>query len=297
MLDLRSLRKESRILQESSERFGFPPLHWQDIEALRDKKRTNTMFVLGSGSSINSFRERDWEIIRTGASFGINHWTLHSFVPDAYVVEPVHESRINPIQLREPSKVDHLIHLSFLGRPDVIEMNPMVIGLRPRTEFEANQLKQLPESLRANLRIYSRINPFTRVIQNLAGDLGALLRGVAATRNGVVVPDTGASVARLVTLGIVTGFAKIVLVGVDLTTEYFWQQAGARLGKKEFRSFDQPMEGRVHETMQTINRPFAIADFLQSVSKVSRIFGSEISTFKQSDPLSSILRSEYRAQG
>jgi hypothetical protein len=53
-------------------------------EVKRDHKKSDTIFVLGSGESINDIPKKDWDHIAKYDSFGLNWWPLHWFVPTFY---------------------------------------------------------------------------------------------------------------------------------------------------------------------------------------------------------------------
>ena len=47
-------------------------------------KTSDTIFILGSGESINNVTPQQWQHIRQHDSFGLNFWPLHSFTPTYY---------------------------------------------------------------------------------------------------------------------------------------------------------------------------------------------------------------------
>ena len=63
---------------------GLQPLASLDLPRF---KRSDTLVVLGSGSSINRLDERALSFIRSNDSLGFNFWLLHDLVPTYYMVE------------------------------------------------------------------------------------------------------------------------------------------------------------------------------------------------------------------
>ncbi|MCL2825571.1 MAG: hypothetical protein FWD57_16385, partial [Polyangiaceae bacterium] len=57
------------------------------LSDLARKKNSDTVFILGSGSSINAISEDRWRGIRRHDSFGFNFWLLHRHVPTLYATE------------------------------------------------------------------------------------------------------------------------------------------------------------------------------------------------------------------
>src|SRR5262249_36622754 len=63
---------------------GITRLSWVDLSQHR---RSETLFILGSGPSINQISEERWRFIASHDSVGVNMWLYHRFVPTFYVVE------------------------------------------------------------------------------------------------------------------------------------------------------------------------------------------------------------------
>jgi len=55
-------------------------------------KKSDTIFVLGTGASINNISESRWNSIREHDSIGMNWWPLHNFVPTYYHSEYPHKN-------------------------------------------------------------------------------------------------------------------------------------------------------------------------------------------------------------
>jgi hypothetical protein len=56
---------------------------------LRTVKRSNTLFILASGSSINKIPPARWDAIARHDSIGFNFWPIHPFIPNMFFVEPI----------------------------------------------------------------------------------------------------------------------------------------------------------------------------------------------------------------
>jgi hypothetical protein len=56
---------------------------------LRSVKRSNTLFILASGSSINKISPARWDAIARHDSIGFNFWPIHPFVPNMYFMEAI----------------------------------------------------------------------------------------------------------------------------------------------------------------------------------------------------------------
>ena len=50
-------------------------------KCLNEVKKSNTLFILGSGDSINDINNKQWEEIKQSDSLGINSWLVHKHMP------------------------------------------------------------------------------------------------------------------------------------------------------------------------------------------------------------------------
>jgi len=56
---------------------------------LRTVKRSDTLFILGSGSSVNQISSARWAVISRHDSIGFNFWPIHRFVPNIFFLETI----------------------------------------------------------------------------------------------------------------------------------------------------------------------------------------------------------------
>ena len=59
-----------------------------DLE-LSTVKRSDTLFILASGSSINKISLARWDAIARHDSIGFNFWPIHPFIPTMYFIEAI----------------------------------------------------------------------------------------------------------------------------------------------------------------------------------------------------------------
>lgn len=266
--DLQSYLRARKFLAIQTATYQFACLSFQDVEGIRGSKNSDTLFILGSGSSVNSLTDQQWEEISANVSVGVNHWTIHRFIPDIYSVETVPAWRVSEEARAKIHTNDHLSHLKHLERDEVLVSRPLIISLAPRSYFEKAQLEFLPLELAPMLRLYFRFTPVTRNLRNLPNDLRYDLRVSALSQARVVLPDSGASIVRLIALAALTGFRKVVLLGVDLSTRYFWEDGASNLYDPKLKAFDQPMRGETHETNTRNNRPFTVVEMVMAYQRL-----------------------------
>lgn len=145
---------------------------------------------------------------------------------------------------------------------------------------------------------YGRVSPFTRRRENLERDLSLGLAS-ALPRFQSVVFDSGASVVRMVGVGLALGLQRIVLTGVDLNgLEYFWENnPNYKFSARRPRPVNNQTgywSGRAtslaHETTFPGRRPFSVQVMIASLAQaLAKDFGVEMFVASQKSSLSSFL--------
>lgn len=221
----------------------------------------DTLFVLGSGASVEELLPENFREIALQRSVGINNWAVHPFVPDFFSFESVPWVGDGK---------DFPRALQLLQRREILEKSPLILVLRPSTNEGLSNLQFVPEALRKQVRLYGRVSPVTRDAHNLRSDIRSFFRYVSPRRYDLVM-DSGASVVRMVSLGILLGFRRIVLTGVDLNgSPYFWERNPSYLENLVGPAPVNNQSGGVHETTDERNRPFSVVTMLCALSDYFR---------------------------
>lgn len=247
-----------------SDSLGIPKLVANRRTLFGPEKAGPTLFILGSGSSVNQLSAKQFEEIEAGCSIGINVWAAHDFVPDCYSFE----SGGYPPSTEE---LEHRAYLTeSLRRKEVLSRNPTFIILRPSSPSDSRQFPAVPEELHHRRYLYGRANLVECDPACLRADLQAMARKFLSLGDDhAVLPDNGATVVRLIFLGAKLGFQKIVLVGVDLSdSPYFWYEEPYRSLKPELRQLFPRPEKRTHDTLDTVDRPFNTRHLVVELAKV-----------------------------
>jgi hypothetical protein len=230
---------------------------------------SEVFFVLGNGNSVNDLASEDFDTVAKHFSVGLNAWPLHPFVPSAYSFELW--TGLGRNQLEIP-------FLLALAEKKAYGASARLWLLRPKP-MEFDQLAALIRSLPGvRLGVYGRANISSPSLRSLDRDVWNSLKYLRHKHRGQVLLDDGASVVRMISLGLLQGFKKIVLVGVDLTeTPYFWYDWDFIDLHGDHRDIckRQPDEGT--DTLSTESRPFNTKDFIFSLARVAKSdFGAEI---------------------
>ena len=257
----------------------FEPESFQ--EKLKAKPKSDTFFILGSGSSINDLASGHFEEMSQSHTVGINNWGLHPFVPDIYSLDSVPWVGDGENFRRS---------LDLLHRPDIIAAQPQLLIVRLKSAVERQHLETLPEELKDGVHFYGRVTPATREVRNLEGDLSRALKILQVQHPSVVV-DSGASIVRMVGVALALGHVRIVLVGVDLNnTAYFWENNPFYDSSQVINTPVNNQKTGSHETTSMWIRPFSVVDMLGSLrDTVSKEFGVDILVASPKSELANVL--------
>ncbi|HWA99318.1 MAG TPA: hypothetical protein VG713_12535 [Pirellulales bacterium] len=171
-------------------------------------KSSDTLFVLGSGSSVCDLSPDFLRSIEAHDSLGLNFWLIHDLVPTYYFVESSHVAERNEVfnqlitlkakQYRNTYFFPHY-DLETFGRPDLLKLPPQEsenVYATIRWKLATVDPKALQYALRVWWFALRRYGPY---------------HGIS-------------SAVAAVTFGMMLGYRDIVLVGVDLSnTLYFWE--------------------------------------------------------------------------
>jgi len=192
--------------------FGLAGVATNPLAAL---KRSDTLFVLGSGASINDLGEADWARIAAADSVGFNNWHLHPFLPSLYINEPgkdlgllraelanlvrrgYGEARV-PILLKDMERYrrHELVH--------ILESMPAALWPQVSLSWDWEVHEQDRERFRWKLRWLHRL-------------------GIVHRRCFPILRKR-ASVFYIVLLALRAGYKNVVLCGIDLNNgDYFYE--------------------------------------------------------------------------
>lgn len=246
---LKDAGRDSRATDIKARLYGYQTL--KDAGSLFERADdSDTLFILGSGSSVLDLTDKNFELIKRHRSIGINMWAVHPFVPDVYSLE---YSKDEDFDSESWTGLETL-----LNREAVRKKGPAFFHLRPPVVHQLLRRYRLGSEGDSRSVMYGRLNVLGGGPINLSRDLEKL---VSAEERGLipgnVLPDNGASVVRLIFLGLRKGFRRIVLVGIDLDERpYFWHDERFTGFSLELtRQFPRP-SGAPHTTNETADRPF-----------------------------------------
>lgn len=203
-------RKYRPLYERARRRAGLPSLETFDFAAL---KRSDTLFILGSGASINRISPERWRVIAEHDSVGFNLWLFHPFVPTMYFVEGGRPGRYDDRILQAISARASHYHSVLKVVMDIgVEGPQYIYDVDPRFRSNLFAAETVPLVARSEAEL-------RRGIQFLRAT-GAFER---TDRIVSLFKHTG-TLTTMIVLGAKLGYRRLVLCGVDLTTaEYFYQ--------------------------------------------------------------------------
>lgn len=191
---------------------------------LDDYKSSDTIFILGSGASINKISDEGWKHIAEHDSFGLNKWPLHDFVPTYYMFEL-------PPGPENQEYRDWYWELLTHKNDSYSEIPVILKDISPDTYYDLESTP-VPDWLSDDLILAPSIKiPMGK--EQLDSEFENIDRlGYFNTENDIrYLYQSNASIILLILLAVKLGYESIVLCGVDLNhSKYFFD------GKQELYS-------------------------------------------------------------
>lgn len=201
-----AMATQYRRFESVRRQVGFPLLDEFDLARV---KSSDTLFLFGSGPSINRISAERWQAISRANSIGLNFWLYHPFVPTLYVTESVSYSHGNPEVCRR------LLEAMKRRAGDYRETVKIITDLyEPGPQY----VFDIDPGFRQNLYTAYDIPMPARNESEFAAGLRYLQRkGLfrAATRIRALF-KYGLSLPLLLSLGLRLGYRNIVLCGFDM---------------------------------------------------------------------------------
>lgn len=186
-------------------------------ESFASYKTSDTLFILGSGSSINKIPEERWAKIKQSDSFGFNFWLFHEHVPTFYTMEAIGNKEVarKPVarrflemarSRRDYSDVPKLVSDVHLDRLTFVDAWPTHFKSKLSIVRTLPTVARSPEELKYALHALAAVGLFRRDQQP---------KWLFKYR---------ATLSMLISFGIRLDYKNIVLCGIDLRSpDYFYE--------------------------------------------------------------------------
>ena len=199
-----------RVIAECNTSEGLETFSVHDFLS---NKKSDTIFVLGSGSSINRLTREQWQIISSNDSIGFNFWLLHDFIPNYYVLEPVGGEKAK------------ILKHNLLYRSKDYRDVPFILKDAARLK-ETAFLENLPPFIKERLLVSRAINIPGTTMTEFSRSIDLLLKKeIPQIRRTGLLLKMRATLSYILFLAYSMGYKKIVLCGVDLNNStYFFEE-------------------------------------------------------------------------
>lgn len=241
------------------------------LEDLRGYRTSDTVFILGSGGSLNEISDARWQRIAAHDSFGFNFSLVHPHRPTLYAFE-----YMGPSQIQYARFVEHAVE-----REDYRDLPKLFAHIHPQALEKF--LAGVPEHFRENLFATFPVYTFARDRDELDSAIELLRqRGLWGTDRWDRQFKYRGTLSMMISVAVKMGYEKVVLCGVDLNNwAYFFDDAERypsmrgyyqeRRKNRVHGTFDRrdnvmPMDEIVYAMDELILRPRGIELFVENAS-------------------------------
>ena len=189
------------------------------LSNFQKQKKSDTVFLLGSGPSINKINKTDWDQIKLKDSWGFNYWFCHDHVPDCFFAQSHLKSPEGPeFDLNMDNlmtqmlidKVSQYKNVRFYIRGD--NVNKYIFH---KSKFgKAILSNNLNCFFMSELVVSSTINIKPNYIIKKLCEFGFFSKSYDKTP----IPKLGNTITELIST-LISGYMKIILCGIDMNDE------------------------------------------------------------------------------
>jgi len=211
---------------------------------LGSNRRSDTVFILGSGWSINNISESKWKTIKNHDSFGFNLWLRHAHVPSMYFSHVPDTRSANEMLLRCFIKLMEERAQDYKAVPKFIPF----LHNDPTHKF----INAIPKAWRQNLYAINTFTAVARSAQEVNREISNLLDNGWFRCN-----PTGplklfsyiGTIIQLMDLSVRMGYRRVILCGVDMSDpRYFYEDLDQYPDMAGIRS--SPPTQTTHQTLK-----------------------------------------------
>ncbi|KHF38711.1 hypothetical protein [Halalkalibacter okhensis] len=178
----------------------------------KKRKKSDKLFILGSGSSINDITAEQWGHINEHDSIGFNFWVVHDFVPTFYVYEENLELNRNQVfyNILNERKADYI-------------NTPLIVK---DVEYKGLSTDLIPSELIDNIYLSTEIViPYSNEyhVEKFLNKGKDFFESQNSHSVNLLLKKS-ASISYLLHLSQVLGYKEVILCGIDLNNSlYFYE--------------------------------------------------------------------------
>lgn len=212
------IAESNRYAHFSAKKLGFEAMDTKSLSFFPLAEEREKLFILGKGPTRAEIIKRHGKEIALHYSIGINDYSYEDFEPNAESREEPFPGSVQfehwPVsppggQLMAGSSIPGLTAGEW-------RQNTWILQKVSVAERRNGFLRPVSEARRGLVRIYSAISFMANDSKKVGRNFGIVMEKLKNGRKLAVLVGSESSVVRMVCLGLLGGFQKIVLVGVDL---------------------------------------------------------------------------------
>ncbi len=194
-------------------------------ENILKHKKSDTLFILGSGPSINEITPDEWKHIATCDSVGFNRWMAHDFIPTYYFIQFVNSGALLRLYRKRSPEYKNV---PLLIRGDRFANGLVPLSDMKRYEFlKSHELYYVKEYAISSHCAIKPEKPFRHV-----ETLGMMTHG----RIGPFVPKWRSTLGLMTSWAYQLGYQKIVFCGMDMqNNDHFWHHESYAERRKRYQ--------------------------------------------------------------
>jgi hypothetical protein len=236
------------------------PLSRLDFSKYRS---SDTVFVFGTGASINEYPQSWWDVVRSHDSIGMNFFLLHEHVPTFQVMEDVHGIRARLLRTRYLDTGDYR-GVPLIVKTQITNLSSKRVGER------VDELSELPDEIKPHVYLSVDLLAAGKTVEDMETSYRLMDRlGFWRPKpRFLLLSKRRGSVSYVINLAVRAGYRRIVLCGVDLNhTEYFYDSR-----RDEFSAAGVPVPindevGPVHSTNDPGENPVTIHQVILAIKR------------------------------
>jgi len=196
-------------------------------ESIKNYKTSDTLFILGSGPSINDITDDQWKTIKSSDSIGFNFWPVHEFVPSFFMFQPGNDKSSEKL-----AKVLYDKSQDYGNVPIIIRGSGMANGL---LNFENDSHAFLLNHTVYYLKEYF-IHPNCSIEPNSLFDYTEALGMLCFGKIPHFVPKWKTTMGLLLSFSFNLGYNNVILCGMDMKdSSHFWDNIGYQSAKDHYQ--------------------------------------------------------------
>lgn len=249
-------RKEFQVMLKAHFLAYVHDVNTIDKLDIKRYKTSDTIFILGSGSSINNISDKQWDLISKNDSLGLNFWIIHDFISTFYCYEEPNSS----------GDRKNIFYDILNKKKDLLSERPFIIKdlLPSKISFD-----RIPEELKKNIYLSFDFDIPAK------GDDAVMMKYLWVLKSLGRLRYTGkirciysitASLSYAVFFSLFMGYKKVVFCGIDLSDSlYFYEEKEDYYKNKGIIVPKSMQNPGVHSTEARSHKKIPISHVLKAI--------------------------------